>query len=151
MRVFDLNKVLIGGITMDNLGTFRRIRMGLFSSLIAVLFLATISSFAADMHTSTVFKGVKVNGGTVTHTKQDGKNVLTLSDDFKVPGTPDPHWQVIDSKGNVYLLQRLDIKGGKVNKSITLPSYIPDVVKVQIWCAFAETLLGEASFSSPVM
>jgi len=151
MRVFDLNKPLIGGITMDNLGTFKRIRMGLFSSLVAAFLLAAMSSFAADMHTSTVFQGVKVNEGTVTHSKQDGKNILTLSDDFKVPGTPDPHWQVIDSKGNVYLLQRLDIKGGKINKSITLPSYIPDIVKVQIWCAFAETLLGEASFSSPVM
>jgi hypothetical protein len=58
---------------------------------------------------------------------------------------------VIDSKGNVYLLQRLDIKGGKVNRSITVASYVPDIAKVQIWCAFAETLLGEASFSSPVM
>lgn len=151
MRVFDLNKPFIGGITMDNLGTFKRIRMGLFSSLVAAFLLAVMSSLAADMHTSTVFQGVKVNGGTVTHSKQDGKNVLTLSDDFKVPNTPDPHWQVIDSKGNVYLLQRLDIKGGKVNRSITVPSYVPDIAKVQIWCAFAATLLGEASFSSPVM
>jgi len=132
---------------MDNLGTFKRIRMGLFSSLVAAFLLAAMSSLAADMHTSTVFQGVKVNGGS----KQDGKNLLTLSDDFKVPGTPDPHWQVIDSKGNVYLLQRLDIKGGKVNRSITVPSYVPDIAKVQIWCAFAETLLGEASFVSPVM
>ena len=87
MRAFDLNKPLIGGITMDNLGTFKRIRMGLFSSLVAAFLLAAMSSFAADMHTSTVFQGVKVNGGTVTHSKQDGKNLLTLSDDFKVPGT----------------------------------------------------------------
>src|SRR5438552_10388822 len=92
-----------------------------------------------------------VNGGTVTHSKQGDKNVLTLSDDFKVPETPDPHWQVVDSKGNVYQLDRLQAKNGKYNKSITLPTYVPDVVKVQIWCAFAETLLGEASFSSPVM
>ena len=26
-----------------------------------------------------------------------------------------------------------------------------DVAKVQIWCAFAEVLLGEASFDKPVM
>ena len=25
--------------------------------------------------------------------------MLTLSEDFKVPDTPDPHWQVVDSKG----------------------------------------------------
>ncbi|HEY7535909.1 MAG TPA: hypothetical protein VH878_08180 [Thermodesulfobacteriota bacterium] len=136
---------------MNNLGTFKRVCMGLYCSLFVVFWLANASILAADIHTSTPFKGIKVNGGTVTHTKQDGKNILTLSDDFKVPNTPDPHWQVIDSKGNVYLLQRLDIKGGKINKSITVPAYVPDIVKVQIWCGFAETLLGEASFSSLVM
>ncbi len=105
--------------------------------------------------TTSVFKGAKVNGGTVMHEHKDGKHVLTLSDDFKTPDTPAPHWQVVDSKGNVYLLNRLMVKGGliggdKLNKSITLPSYIEDVAKVQIWCAWAEILLGESSFSSPV-
>lgn len=108
-------------------------------------------SFAQDVHTTNQFHGAKVNGGTVTHSKQGDRNVLTFSDDFKSPETPDPHWQVVDSKGNVYTLERLQAKNGKFNKSITLPAYIPDVVKVQIWCAFAEALLGEASFSSPVM
>jgi hypothetical protein len=102
-------------------------------------------------HTSKPFTGVKANTGTVTHTQVEGKNVLTLSDDFKVPDTPDPHWQVVDSQGNVYLLDRLQAKNGKYNKSITLPAYIHDVAKVQIWCAFAEVLLGEAPFDSPVM
>jgi hypothetical protein len=56
----------------------------------------------------------------------------------------------VDSKGNVYLLDKLRVKGDRYLKSITLPAYIPDVVKVQIWCSFAETLLGEAAFSAPV-
>jgi hypothetical protein len=108
-----------------------------------------------DKHTTTVFKGAKVNGGTVTHELKDGKHVLTLSDDFKTPDTPAPHWQVVDSKGNAYLLNRLMVKGGlvggdKLNKTIALPSYIQDIAKVQIWCAWAEVLLGEASFDSPV-
>ena len=120
-------------------------------ALTAVMLILAGASFAADAHTTNAFSGVKVNGGTVTHSKQGDKNVLTLSDDFKVPETPDPHWQVIDSKGNIYQLDRLQAKNGKYNKSITLPAYVADVVKVQIWCAFAETLLGEASFSSPVM
>ena len=30
------------------------------------------------------------------------------------------------------------------------PSDIRDVAKVQIWCAFAETVLGEAAFDPPV-
>jgi hypothetical protein len=116
-----------------------------------------IASFAADnmgmQHTSTKFQGSKANTGTVSHSKKDGKNVLTLSDDFVVPDTPDPHWQVVDSKGTVYQLDKLKVKsllGDKVKKEITLPSYIQDVNKVQIYCAWAEAVLGEASFNSPV-
>jgi len=106
--------------------------------------------FAADGTVSGPFKGPKANTGTVTHSKQGTKNILTLSDDFKVPDTPAPHWQVVDTKGNVYLLQRLVIKEDKYNQSITVPAYVPDIAKVQIWCAWAETLLGEASFAQPV-
>ena len=116
----------------------------------------SVTGFAADnmaAHTSTKFQGPKANTGTVSHSKKDGKNVLTLSDDFVVPDTPDPHWQVVDSKGTVYQLDKLKVKsllGDKVKKEITLPSYIPDVAKVQIYCAWAEAVLGEASFGSPV-
>ena len=123
---------------------------GLIASFAAIALLAATSAFADQMHTSSKFAGPKANTGTVTHTVVDGKNILTLSEDFKVPGTPDPHWQVVDSKGNTYLLQKLTIKGDKVNRSITLPAYVPDVSKVQIWCAFAEVVLGEASFQQPV-
>src|SRR5215467_5367991 len=119
----------------------------LFATLALIV---TTSALAEDMHKSTRFAGAKANTGTVTHSVVDGKNVLTLSDDFKVPGTPDPHWQVVDSKGNTYLLQKLTIKGDKVNRTITLPSYVADVSKVQIWCSFAEVVLGEASFQQPV-
>ncbi|HSE42678.1 MAG TPA: hypothetical protein VLH08_18060 [Acidobacteriota bacterium] len=133
---------------------FQFIRSQFIALMVAMAMVALVVPAAiADVneHTSSVFSGAKVNGGTATHTKNGNQNVLTLSDDFKVPDTPAPHWQVVDSKGNVYLLQRLVIKGEKFNKSIVLPSYVKDVAKVQIWCAFAETLLGEASFSGPVM
>jgi hypothetical protein len=116
----------------------------------ASLALLAANVFADESHTSTKFQGPKANTGTVTHTVVEGKNVLTLSADFKVPGTPDPHWQVVDSKGNTYLLQKLTVKGDKINRAITLPAYVPDVSKVQIWCAFAEVVLGEASFQQPV-
>ena len=56
----------------------------------------------------------------------------------------------VDSSGNTYLLQRLVIKGDKKNRSIVVPSYVKDIAKVQIWCAYAEVLLGEASFPAPV-
>ena len=132
----------------------RTIRTGLFS----VAALAMMTSLAlAQNQTSKPFAGGKVNGGTVTHSTKEGKDVLTLSDDFKVPDTPDPHWQVVDSKGNTYLLQRLGAKslGGlakdRINMSITLPAYVQDVAKVQIYCAWAEAILGEAPFSAPMM
>jgi hypothetical protein len=108
------------------------------------------SSSAHDMHTSTPFKGVKANTGAVTHSKRGGENILTLSDDFKVPDAPAPHWQVVDSKGKVYLLQRLVAKGDNFHKTIVVPAYIPDIARVQIWCAYAQVLLGEASFAHPV-
>ena len=121
------------------------------SAVLALAMAAAIalgqSLVAAGPQVSKPFTGAKVNGGTVTMTGR----TLTLSDDFKVPDTPDPHWQVVDSKGNTYLLQRLGIKGDKVNKSITLPAYVPDVAKVQIYCAWAEALLGETTFGSTLM
>ena len=117
---------------------------------LALVAIATIASpaFAQNVHMTGRFSGPKVNAGTVSHSTQAGRNVLTLSSDFQVPDTPDPHWQVVDSKGTVFLLQRLNIKGDKVNTSITLPDYVKDVAKVQIYCAWAEAVLGEASFSS---
>jgi hypothetical protein len=127
------------------------LRWSIAAAVAAVALVA--GSASAQTHTSKPFSGAKVNGGTVTHSVQAGKNILTLSDDFKVPDTPDPHWQVVDSKGGVHLLQRLGVKGDrlgitadKVNKQITLPAYIKDIAKVQIYCAWAETVLGEAPF-----
>lgn len=119
-------------------------------AITAAALLGASAAPAAETHVSSKFEGAKADAGTVTHTKNGSANVLTLSDDFKVPDTPAPHWQVVDSKGNVYLLQRLVIKGDKYNKTITVPSYVKDVAKVQIWCAWAEALLGEASFTKPV-
>ena len=125
--------------------------------LCAVAVVAAPAAFAGGRvqvhgitHTTSVFAGVKANTGTVTHTLENGQNFLTLSDDFTVPDAPAPHWQIVDSKGNVYLLQRLEVKGGTYNKRIMVPSYIHDIAKVQIWCAFAEVLLGEASFDKPI-
>lgn len=118
--------------------------------------LATGLSFAQS-HVSKPFSGPKVNAGTVTHSVTNGKHVLTLSSDFVSPDTPDPHWQVIDSKGNTYLLQRLGVKslGGvgkdRVTTSITVPDYVTDIAKVQIYCAWAEAVLGEAPFEAPQM
>jgi len=50
----------------------------------------------------------------------------------------------------VFLLQRLGIKGDKVNLQITLPAYVKDVAKVQIYCAWAEVVLGETTFDNAI-
>jgi hypothetical protein len=129
-------------------------RNSVLALVAAVTLMFTGSALAADTHTSSKFAGPKANTGTVTHSTKNGKSVLTLSDDFVVPDTPDPHWQVVTSDGAVFLLDKVKVKnpggGDKVKREITLPPYVKDVAKVQIYCAWAETVLGEASFSQPV-
>lgn len=132
---------------MSRLRQLRSLRVTLLSVFVFVG-LGVTPVLAADV--TTPFVGKAVNGGTVTHEHRDGKHVLTVSSDFQVPGSPDPHWQVIDSKGNAYLLNRLTLKDDKVNRSITLPGYIADIARVQMWCAWAEVVLGEASFTKPI-
>ena len=118
-----------------------------------VAFLAAASvTFAAssgDVHTTSMFQGAKANTGTAIHYVDNGKSILKVSADFKVPDTPAPTWRVVDSKGNIYTLDAFKIKGGE-KREIALPAYVQNVVKVQVYCAWAEVLLGEASFSSPV-
>jgi hypothetical protein len=99
--------------------------------------------------TSKVFSGPKANKGNVTLDMKDGAYMLTLSDDFVTPDTPAPHWRLVDSSGNMYLLQRLKTKDrdAKGNRSITVPDYIHDIAKVQIYCAWAEVVLGETTFN----
>jgi hypothetical protein len=110
-----------------------------------------VGSVAAADEMTKPFTGKAVNGGTVTLSKQGDRTVLALSTDFQVPGSPDPHWQVVDSKGTVYLLDRLTLKDDKINTRITIPAYVADIAKVQMYCAWAEVVLGEAPFSKPVM
>jgi len=125
----------------------------LLRTLLGTMMLFAVSAFAQDMHTTGQFQGPKANKGHVTHSTREGKSVLTLSDDFVVPDTPDPHWRVVDSDGNVYDLDKLKKKallGDRYQKEIVVPGYVKNVSKVIIWCAWAEANLGEASFSSPV-
>ena len=124
-----------------------------FSTFAVLAMLVTANSFAAkmDVHTSSQFQGPKANTGTVTHYLENGKSMLQVSGDFKVPDTPAPTWRVVDSNGNIYTLDAFKIKSGNNEKrEVVVPAYVPNVVKVQVYCAWAEVLLGEASFSTPV-
>jgi len=105
-------------------------------------------------HTSSKFEGPKANTGTVIHTIEGGKSILRVSADFKVPDTPAPTWRVVDSKGNIYTLDAFKVAavvGSKEKREVVVPSYVHDIAKVQVYCAFAEVLLGEAKFAAPVM
>ncbi len=70
-----------------------------------------------------------------------------MSKDFAVPEAPDPRWRVVDSKGTVYLRDRVQLKDDKVNRSIMFPAYVPDVAQVRVWCEFMEVAVGEVSFT----
>lgn len=100
-----------------------------------------------NTNTTASFQGAEVNTGSVTMAPMGTSRMLTLSDDFRVPGAPAPHWQVTDTMGNTYLLRRLQTADGMVHRSIELPSYVNEVASVQIWCAFAEIELGRATFA----
>jgi len=131
------------------------VKLNRISSVFALLAMLACASasFAQGngLHMSSKFEGPKANTGTVTHTVENGKSILRVSADFKVPDTPAPTWRVVDSKGNIYTLDAFKIKVGKGEKrEVVVPSYVHDIAKVQVYCAWAEILLGEASFSSPV-
>jgi hypothetical protein len=120
-------------------------------ALFVTLVTATVSFAADGAHTSSKFEGPKANTGTVTHSIENGKSILRVSADFKVPDTPAPTWRVVDSKGNIYTLDAFKIKGGNGQKrEVVVPSYVHDIVKVQVYCAWAEVILGEANFASAV-
>ena len=46
-------------------------------------------------------------------------------------------------------LAEFKIKGGE-KREVTVPAYVHNISKVQVYCAWAEVLLGEANFQSPV-
>ncbi len=120
-------------------------------ALVAAMVTASVSFAANGPQTSSKFEGPKANTGTVTHTVENGKSILRVSADFKVPDTPAPTWRVVDSKGNIYTLDAFKVKAGNNEKrEVVVPSYVHDIVKVQVYCAWAEVLLGEAAFTSPI-
>jgi hypothetical protein len=118
-------------------------------ALTALLAVSAVWAASMDNHTSSMFQGPKANTGTVSHSIENGKSILRVSSDFRVPDTPAPTWRVVDSNGTIYTLDAFKIKGGE-KREVEVPSYIRDITKVQVYCAWAQVLLGEASFSMPV-
>jgi len=110
---------------------------------------AALADHNMEHHKSSMFAGPKANTGTVSHLKENGRSILRVSQDFKVPDTPAPTWRVVDSKGTIYTLDAFKIKGGE-KREVMVPGFVHNIAKVQVYCAWAETLLGESNFSSPV-
>jgi hypothetical protein len=136
---------------MSNARPVSTSRAARLAALVAALVAAPAALASDHGHRSGPFAGAKADRGTVTHQVEAGRHVLVLSDDFKVPDAPDPHWQIVDSKGTIFLLDRLIVKPEQtVKRRIVLPAHVTDVSKVQMWCAYAETLLGEASYPAPI-
>ena len=75
-------------------------RMGFLSMIAATGLFVASNGFAADAHTTSNSEGVKAKA---------------VSDDLKIPETPAPRWQVVDAKGNVYLLTPLQTKDGEAS------------------------------------
>lgn len=110
---------------------------------------AALMAQKGETHTSAKFEGAKANTGTVMHLYENGKSILRVSGDFKVPDTPAPTWRVVDSKGMIHTLDAFKIKGGE-KRMVQVPGYVHNIAKVQVYCAWAEVLLGETSFEKPV-
>jgi hypothetical protein len=75
------------------------------ASIFALMALVAFGVAAASdngPHTSSMFQGPKANTGTVSHFYENGKSILRVSDDFKVPDTPAPTWRVVDSKATLH-------------------------------------------------
>ncbi len=124
-------------------------RLSSIFALMTLLVAGVALAAKNDTHVSGKFSGAKANTGTVSHTTENGKSILRVSSDFQVPDTPAPTWRIVDSKGQIYTLDAFKIKGGE-KREVTVPAFIGNIAKVQVYCAYAEVLLGEASYSSPV-
>lgn len=90
-------------------------------SVFTLTALALAAAAKMDVHTSSGFQGPKANTGTVSHTIENGKSILRVSQDFKVPDTPAPTWRVVDSKGAIYTLDAFKIKGGE-KREVVVPA-----------------------------
>ncbi len=55
----------------------------------------------------------------------------------------------MDSNGTIYTLEAFKIKGGE-KREVVVPAYVKDIAKVQVYCAWAQVILGEAAFSTAV-
>lgn len=89
------------------------VKMG-FLSMIAVTGLFGASNgFVAEARTTSNVEDVRAKTGMAAQARKATGEARTVLDDVKSPETPAPREQVVDSKGNVYLLTPLKTKDGE--------------------------------------
>ena len=81
-------------------------------ALVAALVTASVSFAGNAPQMTSKFEGPKANTGTAMFSVENGKRILRVSADFKVPDTPAPTCRVIDSEGNIYTLDSFKVKAG---------------------------------------
>jgi hypothetical protein len=118
------------------------------SAVAGVALLVATSGFAAE--TTTRFTGKEVDRGTVTHEVKNGQHILTMSADFKLPGTPDPHWRVVDSKARSICWTASSSTRTRSIAPSACPSTSRTSPRSRCGVAWAEVLLGEGAFGSPI-
>ena len=85
-------------------------KMGFLSVIAATGLFAGSNGFAADARTTSQSEGVTAKA---------------VSGDLKNPEPAASQWQVVDPKGNVYLLIPLKIKDGKASVEYVIPYTMP--------------------------
>ena len=81
-------------------------KMGFLSMIAATGLFVASNGFAADAHTTSISEGVTAKA---------------VSDDVKILETSAQRWQVVDSKGNVYLFIPMKTKDGKEYVEYAVP------------------------------
>ena len=95
-----------------------------------------------------MFEGAKTPA-VIIHSYKKGRSILEVGWNFDIHESPAPTWRVVDSRRSVYTLDAFLTKAGHKSK-VMVPTYVKDVAKVQVYCAWSETVLGEAKFFPPV-
>ena len=61
------------------------------------------------------------------------------------------HPEEYEGRSLTQIWDAFKIKGGNGEKrEVVVPPYVHDIVKVQVYCAWAEVILGEANFASAI-
>jgi hypothetical protein len=97
-------------------------KMGFLSMITGIGMFVASNGFAADAHTMSNSKDMKAHTGVATQASEATGVVRVVSDDLKMPESRALQLQVVDDKGNVYLLIPMQTKDSKAFVGYTMPT-----------------------------